>query len=90
MTRLILVLLTLAIAGCASTGEPQRVASADCKIYLHEPGTSPSSRTPPAKDELDWQYAVSRLATSDLRWRMLNRPFGATGTIEEALRDCGR
>jgi hypothetical protein len=78
------------LAGCAAMGEPERIAAADCKIYLREPGTLPSGRTAPSNDDLERQHAISRLATSELRWRMLNRPFGLTGTIEEALRDCGR
>lgn len=79
----------LLLAACATVPEHDRVASAECKIVLHEPGTLPNS-APRNQSELDRQYAVSRLATSELRWRMLNRPFGQTGLIEEALRDCYR
>lgn len=94
---LVIAVATL-VGGCAATGkpetastsvEPQKVAQADCKIYLRESATAVSSGPAPANDALDRQHAASRLATSDLRWRALNRPFGSMNVIEEALRDCG-
>ena len=89
MIRVQCLLVPLALAGCATVAESERIASAECKVYLHEAGTLPNS-APVNQSELDRQYAVARLSTSELRWRMLNRPFWQTGLIEEALRDCER
>lgn len=76
----------LLLAGCATT-DSQQVAARDCKIY---PLDTKTLRSGPRRDvpDIDQKDATGRLATSDLRWRMLNTPLGNTGLIEEALRDC--
>ena len=77
----------LVFAGCATVEEPERVAAApECKVYPLDPTSASGARRD--LPEIDQQAATARLATSELRWRMLNRPFGQTGLIEEALRDC--
>ena len=81
-------LAVLVFAGCATVGEPERVAAVpECKVYPLDPTIASGG---PRRDvrEIDQQAATAQLATSELRWHMLSRPFGQTGLIEEALRDC--
>lgn len=84
-----LICLPLLAAGaCATTSEPAHLAATECKVTVAQPGTI-RGRAPEKVSDLDRQHAVSRLATSDLRMRMLTRG-GAPGLIEDVLRDCYR
>lgn len=87
MIRSTVAMSLLVLAGCASVGEPQQLASRECKVYPLEPTKSlAANRSRPS--ELDQRWAVGALGTSDLRFRELNKPFGVNGLVEESLRNC--
>lgn len=78
-------LAALAVAGCATQGD-NYAAKPECKVA---PITT-ASATGKAKpvDPLSQRRAEMDLASSDYRFRQLNRNGGMNNNIEEALRDC--
>ena len=83
--RMALLIGIAVLAGCANLGDPQQVAARECKVHpLETARIAGGSRD----SGLAQKAAVADLGTSNYRRAQLNRPMGATGTIEEALRDC--
>lgn len=90
MKTLLAATAAVALASCASQEpQPARVAQADCKVV---PMTAETSTGNPPKHvtELQKRFAEADLASSDIRYRELNRNGMYPNPIEETLRDCNR
>ena len=88
MKRLLL-LATLAAAGCATPGDNVQVAKAECKIAPITTASIAGVKPRPV-DPLDQRWAEMQLASSDYRFQQLQRRGLVNNNIEEALRDCDR
>ena len=82
------VLLGLALAGCASSGDT-RVASADCKV-MPLTTASATGRAPRNVSPIEQRWAEMQLANSDYRQRQLQERGTLDSPLEQALRDCQR
>jgi hypothetical protein len=82
------VLLGLALAGCASSGDT-RVASADCKV-MPLTTASATGRAPRNVSPIEQRWAEMQLANSEYRHRQLQERGMVDNTVEQALRDCQR
>ena len=88
MKSLLFVAAAAVAAGCATT-ENTQVAQADCKIAPFTTASIAGGK-PRRVDPLDQRWAEMQLASSDYRFRELQRRGAFNNNIEEALRDCDR
>lgn len=86
MSRLALIPILVAAAGCASQGDT-RMAAADCKVV---PVTTASAagRAPRNLSPIEQRYAEMQLANSEYRRRQLQERGLIDNNVEQALRDC--
>lgn len=86
MSRLALIPILVAVAGCASQGDT-RMAAADCKVV---PVTTASAagRAPRNLSPIEQRYAEMQLANSEYRRRQLQERGLIDNNVEQALRDC--
>lgn len=86
MSRLALIPILVAAAGCASPGDT-RMAAADCKVV---PVTTASAagRAPRNLSPIEQRYAEMQLANSEYRRRQLQERGLIDNNVEQALRDC--
>ena len=84
--RILMIASALLVGACA-TGEPSRVAQADCKVV---PGTTKGSVGKPGTySELDRKWAEAKLRNSDVRREAFNSQ-GLTSPVEQAIDDCAK
>lgn len=82
------LVLALAAAGCATSGDTQ-LAAADCKVV---PITTASAagRAPRNVSPIEQRYAEMQLANTEFRRRQLQERGLQGNLVEDALRDCNR
>ena len=86
--RILFALAAAALAaGCATTGDKEYLAAADCKVYPVTTASATGVRQP-AVGELEQRHAQMQLATSDYRFRNLRQSGYNMNVVEDALRDC--
>ena len=88
MKSILLAAVVAVAAGCATT-ENTQVAQAECKVAPITTASIAGAR-PKRVDPLDQRWAEMQLASSDYRFRQLQRHGAFNNNIEEALRDCDR
>ena len=86
MRLLLATAAVLALAGCATEGDP-KVAQADCKVYPVTT-TSATGLRKPDVSPLEQRHAEMQLANSEYRMRSLRERGYDGNNVEESLRDC--
>ena len=81
-----LFVLGATVSGCSTMSPAESAAASNCKAALAQPGRINADNS--KQTSLEKSQARATLANSPYRMALLNTPQGASGTIEEALRDC--
>ena len=89
MIKVLVTTAALILAGCASTSQPEKIASADCKIQPYQTASYAGGKSREAT-AIEKHQAAGQLANSDYRRAQLRSGLGQSGMLEEALRDCNR